>query len=86
MLGGRQTRSSTSVIAATSSSGGIDQTTGGGGGGYNDSHRLFLQAMLSHRLLAEDKALEIYHRVCDLTQGMDGLRCDNLAPPLTKRK
>lgn len=85
MLGGRQTRSSTSVIAATSSSGGIDQTTGGGGG-YNDSHRLFLQAMLSHRLLAEDKALEIYHRVCDLTQGMDGLRCDNLAPPLTKRK
>ncbi|KAG0171098.1 Non-structural maintenance of chromosomes element 1 [Apophysomyces sp. BC1034] len=36
---------------------------------YNDSHRLFLQSMLSHRIISEDQALELYDRACQLTSG-----------------
>lgn len=31
---------------------------------YNSSHRLFMQAMLSHRILEESRAEEIYDNVC----------------------
>lgn len=35
---------------------------------YHDAHRLFLQSMLTHRILFEDKAQEIYEKVCELTR------------------
>ncbi|GAB5588427.1 hypothetical protein Unana1_03327 [Umbelopsis nana] len=34
---------------------------------YNSSHRLFMQSMLSHRILDESRAEEIYNKVCDIT-------------------
>ncbi|KAI9245233.1 Nse1 non-SMC component of SMC5-6 complex-domain-containing protein [Phascolomyces articulosus] len=33
---------------------------------YNDSHRLFLQSMLSHRILTEGEAQNLYFKICDL--------------------
>lgn len=36
---------------------------------YNSSHRLFMQAMLSHRILEESRAEEIYDNVCVKTNG-----------------
>lgn len=36
---------------------------------YNDSHRLFMQSMLSHRLLTVKRAQELYTRVCEVTEG-----------------
>lgn len=36
---------------------------------YNDSHRLFMQSMLSHRLLTEKRAQELYTRICEVTEG-----------------
>ena len=36
---------------------------------YNDSHRLFMQSMLSHRLLTESRAQELYTRICEVTEG-----------------
>ncbi|CDS07746.1 hypothetical protein LRAMOSA01695 [Lichtheimia ramosa] len=35
---------------------------------YNDSHRLFMQSMLSHRLLTEKRAQELYTRICEVTE------------------
>ncbi|KAG1457885.1 hypothetical protein G6F46_006989 [Rhizopus delemar] len=35
---------------------------------YNDSHRLFVQAMLSRRHLSEVEAEEVYQKVCDVTE------------------
>ncbi|KAI7858399.1 Nse1 non-SMC component of SMC5-6 complex-domain-containing protein [Circinella umbellata] len=35
---------------------------------YGDSHRLFMQSMLSHRILPLEKAHELYFKICDLTQ------------------
>lgn len=35
---------------------------------YNDSHRLFMQTMLSHRKLHEEKAVDLYERTCELTE------------------
>jgi len=37
---------------------------------YNSSHRLFMQSMLSHRILDESRAEDIYHKVCDIV-GVD---------------
>ncbi|KAI9313481.1 Nse1 non-SMC component of SMC5-6 complex-domain-containing protein [Dichotomocladium elegans] len=34
---------------------------------YNDSHRLFLQSMLSNRILKEQEAIQIYYQICQLT-------------------
>ncbi|KAI8136884.1 Nse1 non-SMC component of SMC5-6 complex-domain-containing protein [Fennellomyces sp. T-0311] len=34
---------------------------------YNDTHRLFLQTMLSHRILTEDQAQDLYDKICQLT-------------------
>ncbi|KAI9274225.1 Nse1 non-SMC component of SMC5-6 complex-domain-containing protein [Sporodiniella umbellata] len=35
---------------------------------YNDSHRLFVQAMLSKRFLPEEEAESIYLKVCDVVE------------------
>lgn len=36
---------------------------------YTDAHRLFVQSLLSHQILTENKALEIYEKVCSLVNG-----------------
>jgi hypothetical protein len=33
---------------------------------YNGTHRLFMQSMLSHRILEESHAEEIYVKICDM--------------------
>lgn len=35
---------------------------------YNDSHRLFVQAMLSRRSLSEEEAENIYMKICSVTE------------------
>ncbi|KAI8374425.1 Nse1 non-SMC component of SMC5-6 complex-domain-containing protein [Radiomyces spectabilis] len=35
---------------------------------YDDRQRLFLQSLLSYKILDEDKAMELYRRVCQLTE------------------
>lgn len=34
---------------------------------YNDSHRLFVQAMLTKRILTETEAIQLYNEVCQVT-------------------
>jgi hypothetical protein len=34
---------------------------------YNDSHRLFVQAMLTKRILSETEAKQLYAQVCEVT-------------------
>jgi NADPH-dependent 7-cyano-7-deazaguanine reductase QueF len=36
---------------------------------YNGTHRLFMQSMLSHRILKESQAEEIYEKICDMLNG-----------------
>jgi hypothetical protein len=36
---------------------------------YTNAHRLFVQSLLSHQIVNEDKALEIYEQVCTLASG-----------------
>ncbi|CAO3665681.1 unnamed protein product [Umbelopsis ramanniana] len=36
---------------------------------YNGTHRLFLQSMLSHRIMKESQAEEIYEKICDMLNG-----------------
>ncbi|KAI9498136.1 Nse1 non-SMC component of SMC5-6 complex-domain-containing protein [Zychaea mexicana] len=45
-----------------------DETNGGHNAAYNDSHRLFMQTMLSHRVLTEEQAEVLYTKICHLVQ------------------
>lgn len=36
---------------------------------YDGNHRLFMQSMLSHRILKESLAEEIYEKICDMLNG-----------------
>lgn len=38
--------------------------------GFKDSHRLFLQAAISRRIMTEVAAQDLYRQVCQVTQGM----------------
>lgn len=38
--------------------------------GFKDTHRLFLQAAISRRIMTEVAAQDLYSQVCQATQGM----------------
>ncbi|KAI8084789.1 Nse1 non-SMC component of SMC5-6 complex-domain-containing protein [Halteromyces radiatus] len=49
------------MASASSSSHGLSMD-------WNDSHRLFIQSMLSHHILLESKAIAIQEKVCELAE------------------
>jgi hypothetical protein len=40
---------------------------------YTDTHRLFLQAVISRRFMKESAAIQLYAHVCQATKGMSPL-------------